>query len=154
MANFVDIDNSSVTEVGSSLAAERMTRSRARRNREERAARSVANTLARRNARGRQSQGERAATRDADTLARETARASQSQGERTATREVNTLARRTARARQSQGERAAIRDANTLQNIMLCPYPLQLHRHQGERNDHQTQVAKRAERAGYLLLLL
>ena len=60
--SFVDIDNSSVTEVGSSLAAERMTRSRARRNREERAARSEANTLARRNARGRQSQGERTAT--------------------------------------------------------------------------------------------
>ena len=60
MANFVD---NSVTEVGSSLAAERMTRSRARQNREERAARCEANTLARRNARGRQSQGERTAAR-------------------------------------------------------------------------------------------
>ena len=111
MANFVD---NSVTEVGSSSGAERMTRSRARRNREERAARCEANTLARKTARGRQSQGERTATREVDTLARETTRGRQSQGERTATREVDTLVRETARASQSQGERAATREADTL----------------------------------------
>ena len=79
MANFVSLDNS-IPEVGSSSGAERMTRSRARRNREERAA-----TLARRTARARQSRGERAATREAHTLAVSTARARQSQGERAAT---------------------------------------------------------------------
>ena len=41
IANFVD---TSVTEVGSSSGAERMTRSRARQNREERAARCEANS--------------------------------------------------------------------------------------------------------------
>ena len=51
MSNFVD---NTVTEVGSSSGAERMTRSRARRNREERAARCEANTLARRTARASQ----------------------------------------------------------------------------------------------------
>ena len=72
MANFVSLDNS-IPEVGSSSGAERMTHSRARRNREERAATREAATLARRTARARQSQGERAATREADTLARRTA---------------------------------------------------------------------------------
>ena len=79
-----------------------MTHSRARQNRDERAARCEANTMARRTARARQSQGERADTRQADTMVRRTARARRSQGERADTREANTLARRTARARPTQ----------------------------------------------------
>ena len=76
MANCV---HNSVPEVGSSSGAERMTRSQARQNREERAARCEANTLARRTARSRRSQGERADTCEAKTLARRTARARQTQ---------------------------------------------------------------------------
>ena len=110
-----------------------MTRSRARQNREERAARCEAHTLAMRSARARQSQGERADTNqamrsararqnqeeraarcEAHTLAMRSARARQSQGERADTRQADTMARRTARARQSQGERVDTREADTL----------------------------------------
>ena len=112
MAKFVSLDNS-IPEVGSSSGAERMTRSRARRNRKERAATREAHTLAMSTARARQSQRERAATREAATLARRTARDTQSQGERVATRKANTLARRTARARQPQ-QQAFTRDWSRL----------------------------------------
>ena len=108
MANFVH----SVPEVGSSSGPARMTRSRARQEREERER--ATNTLARRTARARRSQGETVTTRETDTLARRTARARRSQGETVTTRETNTLARRTARVRRSQEETVTTRETNTL----------------------------------------
>ena len=91
-----------------------MTRSRARQNREERAARCEAHTLAMRSARARQSHGERADTNQVHTLAMRSARARQSHGERADTRQADTMARRSARARQSHGERADTRQADTM----------------------------------------
>ena len=86
---------------------------RARQNREERAARCEANTLATRTARARQNREDRAVRCEANTLAMRTARARQNRGERADTRKANTMARRTAQARQSRGERADTREADT-----------------------------------------
>ena len=121
-----------------------MTRSRARQNREERAARCEAHTLAMRSARARQSQGERANTRQADTMARRTARARHRQGERADTRVANTMARRTARARHSQGERADTRVANT-----MARRTARARQSQGERADtcEANTLARRTARA-------
>ena len=140
-----------------------MTRSRARQNREERAARCEAHTLAMRSARARQSQGERADTNqamrsararqnqeeraaqcEAHTLAMRSARARQSQGERADTRQADTMARRTARARQSQGERADTRQADT-----MARRTARARQSQGERVDTREAdtLARRTARA-------